>query len=144
MAEIRKMRVEDIDQVAVIEKEAFSIPWTKEGLRSFFDRDDTQYLVAEKEGEILGYCGYLAVIDEADILNVAVKSEYRGQHIGTELVKRLIEEGQKAGIFRFTLEVRQSNSCAIHLYEKAGFVAAGIRKNFYEKPIEHAVIMWKE
>lgn len=144
MAEIRKMKEEDLDQVAEIEKETFSMPWTRESLRSFLNRGDTVFLVAAEKEEILGYCGYLQVIDEADILNVAVKTAHRGNHIGTELIRRLLEEGKNQGIFRFTLEVRQSNLAAIHIYEKAGFVSAGIRKNFYEKPVENAVIMWKQ
>ena len=143
MIEIRQMKVDDLDQVVAIEKESFSMPWTREGLLTFLNRGDTLYLVAEKRGEILGYCGYLQVIDEADILNVAVKMMYRGQHIGTRMIQRLLEEGKKRGAYRFTLEVRQSNFAAIHVYEKIGFVSVGIRKNFYEKPTENAIIMWK-
>ncbi|MCI7813753.1 MAG: ribosomal protein S18-alanine N-acetyltransferase [Lachnospiraceae bacterium] len=143
MVEIRQMKAEDLDQVAAIERESFSMPWTRESLLTFLNRGDTIYLVAEQRGEIVGYCGCLQISDEADILNVAVKTMHRGQHVGTKLVQKLIEEGKKRGAYRFTLEVRQSNFAAIHVYEKAGFTTAGVRKNFYEKPTENAVIMWK-
>lgn len=144
MEKIREMREEDLDQVAQLEEETFSMPWSRQSLFSFLKREDTVFLVAEKEEEILGYCGYLQVFDEADILNVAVKEKYRGRHIGTNMIEKLIETGKKNGISQFTLEVRQSNLRAIHIYEKAGFVSVGIRKNFYEKPAENAVIMWRQ
>ena len=138
------MTAEDLDQVAKIEKETFSMPWSKESLMDFLNREDVVFLAAEENGEILGYCGYLKIIDEADILNVAVKEGHRGKHIGSDMIQKLLEEGNRQGIFRFTLEVRQSNLTAIHIYEKAGFRSAGIRKNFYEKPTENGIIMWKQ
>ncbi|MDO4454029.1 MAG: ribosomal protein S18-alanine N-acetyltransferase [Eubacteriales bacterium] len=144
MVQIRKMTAKDLDQVAEIEKETFSMPWSKESLMDFLKREDVVFLTAEENGEILGYCGYLKIMDEADILNVAVKEGHRGKHIGSDMIQKLLEEGNRQGIFRFTLEVRQSNLAAIHIYEKAGFVSAGIRKNFYEKPTENGIIMWKQ
>ncbi len=143
METIRQMREEDLDQVAQLEAETFSTPWSRESLLSFWQREDTVFLAAERDGEIVGYCGYLQIFDEADILNVAVKEAYRNRRIGTRLVEKLIETGKDRGVSQFTLEVRQSNKRAIHIYEKMGFVSAGIRKNFYERPAEHAVIMWK-
>ena len=75
---------------------------------------------------------------------MAVKEEHRGKKIGSEMIQKLLEEGNRQGIFRFTLEVRESNLAAIHIYEKAGFVSTGIRKNFYEKPTENGIVMWKQ
>lgn len=144
MVQIRKMTEKDLDSVAEIERATFSMPWSKESLMDFLNREDVVFLVAEENGEILGYCGYLKIIDEADILNVAVKEGHRGKKIGSEMIQKLLEEGNQQGIFRFTLEVRESNLAAIHIYEKAGFVSAGIRKNFYEKPTENGIVMWKQ
>lgn len=59
------------------------------------------------------------------------------------MLEFLLQKGEKNGIVAFTLEVRESNHAAIALYEKFNFINAGVRKNYYEKPTENAVIMWK-
>lgn len=142
MLEIRKMEASDLDQVAYLEQKIFSLPWTRQGLEDALKQDNTLYLVALKEQQVAGYCGLLRVLDEADITNVAVAEEYRGMRIGHQMLLKLLEEAVESGIKEFTLEVRESNQSARRLYKKLGFVEEGLRKNFYEKPIEHAVIMW--
>lgn len=141
---IREMCMQDLEQVAAIEKNTFSEPWSAEGFASSLVSKDTLYLVAEQEGKILGYCGYLQSFDEADITNVAVDAPYRNYGIAGQMLKQLMEQGRQNGIARFTLEVRVSNAAAIHLYEKLGFFSVGIRKRFYSKPVEDAMIMWTE
>ncbi|WP_394925795.1 ribosomal protein S18-alanine N-acetyltransferase [uncultured Robinsoniella sp.] len=144
MIQIRLMRQEDLDSVAQIEQETFSMPWSREGFASSLGRKDTLYLSAFSDGELAGYCGLLQVLDEGEITNVAVKKCFRGQKIASMLMAELLKKGNDRGITFFVLEVRKSNKYAIRLYEKAGFLQAGIRKNFYEKPIEDAVIMCKQ
>lgn len=144
MIQIRLMRQEDLDSVAQIEQETFSMPWSREGFASSLGRNDTLYLSAFSDGELAGYCGLLQVLDEGEITNVAVKKCFRGQKIASMLMAELLKKGSDRGITFFVLEVRKSNKYAIRLYEKAGFLQAGIRKNFYEKPIEDAVIMCKQ
>lgn len=144
MIQIRLMRQEDLDSVAQIEQETFSMPWSREGFASSLERKDTLYLSAFSDGELAGYCGLLQVLDEGEITNVAVKKCFRGQKIASMLMAELLKKGSDRGITFFVLEVRKSNKYAIRLYEKAGFLQAGIRKNFYEKPIEDAVIMCKQ
>lgn len=80
---------------------------------------------------------------EGNITNVVVAEEARNKGIGTKMLRHLMEEGERNGLGAFTLEVRVSNAPAIHVYEKLGFLSEGIRPNFYEKPAEDAVIMWK-
>lgn len=143
MIEITRMQAADLDAVAAIENNIFSQPWSKKGFEASLRQPDTLYLTARFEGEIAGYCGLLQSFDEADITNVAVKETYRRKGIAETMLKTLLKLGCERGIEAFTLEVRQSNTGAIALYEKLGFVGCGIRKNFYEKPKEHAVIMWK-
>lgn len=75
--------------------------------------------------------------------NIAVFPEYRGRGIGAALTKALLVEGRKRGMNAFTLEVRVGNQAAIHIYEKLGFRSEGVRKGFYEKPKEDALIMWR-
>ncbi len=139
---IRKMTEADLDQVLAIENETFSDPWSKDDFRNSLLDDKNDYLVVDIDGKIAGYCGFWGVLEEGDIFNVAVKKEYRRQHIGETMLKALLEIGLSRGITSFTLEVRCSNEPAIRLYETLGFTSAGIRKDFYSKPKEDAVIMW--
>ncbi len=140
--EIRRMTEADLPQVCAIENESFSDPWGEEDFRDSLSDPKNGYLVAVIDGTVAGYCGCWGVAEEGDIYNVAVKKEFRRQHVGETLLKTLITEFQSRGITSFTLEVRASNEPAIRLYESLGFQSAGIRKNFYSKPKEDAVIMW--
>ena len=140
--QIEKMRPEHIKEVAEIERRIFTLPWSEQGFLSSLQSEDTLYLVVRKEGRVAGYCGLLQSFDEADITNVAVAEEARGAGIGFAMLSELMRLGKERGIARYTLEVRASNAAALHLYEKLGFQSAGIRKNFYDRPKEDAVIMW--
>ncbi|MGI6010813.1 MAG: ribosomal protein S18-alanine N-acetyltransferase [Ruminococcus sp.] len=141
---IREMQLDDLEQVMIIEKELFSVPWTENGFFSFLIREDALFLVAEENGKILGYCGVLKVLDEGDITNVAVAKGQQGKGIGKKLIRRLIEETRQAGVTTLHLEVRQSNLPAIALYEGQGFVKAGVRKNYYEAPAEDGILMCRK
>ncbi len=142
----RKMTLEDIDQVLLIEEEAFAHPWTREA----FEHEMTTnlysyYLVAEtEEKDIVGYCGMWIVMDESHITNVAVAERMRGHRIGEGLMReaiRIVKEQQ--GVL-MTLEVRVSNTVAKNLYYKLGFQDGGIRKNYYTDTQEDALVMWVE
>ncbi len=139
----REMEERDVVAVSRIEEETFSMPWSPESFLEMIRGDKSYYIVAEEDGEIIGSCGVLQVLDEGNITNVVVRKESRGKGIGQKMLQALMAEGEKNGITAFTLEVRVSNVQAIHVYEKLGFVSEGIRKNFYEKPKEDACIMWK-
>lgn len=139
---IRTMNVEDLDQICQIETAIFSHPWSRESFESSMLDPHNQYLVVEIEGKILGYCGLWGVLEEGQITNVAVRDEYRNQGIGKCMLEKLLVVGRGMGLTTFTLEVRVSNSSAIQLYHSLGFQDVGIRKNFYESPIEDAWIMW--
>lgn len=140
---IRRMQETDLSQTTALERECFSVPWSEENLRQSLASPNYLFLVSEEDGHIAGYAGLLRVADEGNITNIAVETAYRGKGIGTELARALLEEGRKLDIRAFTLEVRVSNVTAIHVYEKLGFESVGVRKRFYEKPVEDAVIMWK-
>lgn len=142
MFDIRCMEEKDLEQVVEIEKSIFSDPWSQ---RSFLDsivQDKCLYLVVCKEEEIIAYCGLYVVQDEGQITNVAVKESYRNAHVATDMISELMKRANVMGACNFTLEVRTSNTTAIHLYEKLGFESVGIRKKFYENPVEDAMIMW--
>lgn len=143
MLEIRRMSIEDLDQVMEIERDSFSVPWTRQDFIESIEKPTALYLVAVSEQQVIGYCGLWGVIDEGQINNVAVRKEYRGQNIGTKLLEALFEEGTKEGLGAYTLEVRTGNSPAIALYKRLDFKEAGIRKNYYTNPKEDALIMWR-
>lgn len=142
--EIRQLQEGDIEELARIEAQAFSMPWSAKVFRDLLGNPYCFYFVALEGGRIVGGAGYTDLCGEANIDNVVVAEAYRGQGIGQMLVRELIARGEAGRIKAFTLEVRVSNKTAIHIYEKAGFCCEGIRPGFYEKPREDAMIMWKK
>jgi len=140
---IREMEEADLDEVYKIERESFTEPWSKASFHEAISDDKNHYMVAVIDGIIVGYCGYYGVMDEGYIYNVAVSKDYRRRGIGFTMLNELIRHAQEKGIVSLTLEVRKSNHPAINLYKKLGFVEAGIRKDFYSKPTEDAIIMWR-
>lgn len=144
MISIRELRYEDVDAVCSLEEEAFSMPWHKQSFIEMIENKDALYLVAIEDNQVVGCCGLRSIVGEGDISNIVVKKECQGRGIAQLILKELMETGNKRfQIESFTLEVRLSNQNAIHIYEKLGFNSEGIRKNFYEKPTEDAMIMWK-
>ncbi len=117
--------------------------WSRSAFLEMITKEDAAYYVAELDGTIVGGCGVLLIAGEGNITNVAVDMALRNRGIGTRMLRYLIGEGEQKGLSAFTLEVRAGNAAAIHVYEKLGFRSEGIRPNFYEKPVEDAVIMWK-
>lgn len=138
---IRPMEPEDADSVAQIEKDSFSQPRSRQGFLDAMDLPQNIILVAEEDGEILGYqCTYVS-FDEGELTNIAVKRTARGQGVGQHLIRKLQEKAVESGVERIVLEARVTNDTAIALYEKMGFINLGIRKNLYEHPVEDGVIM---
>ena len=140
---IRRMQPSDLTQVCEIERENFSLPWSEKSFADSMERNDTVFLVALADDEVAGYIGCYCIAGEGEITNVAVKSSCRRNGIGGMLLEKLYEEGALLDTQEFFLEVRESNEAAIALYSRQGFVKEGIRKNFYEQPVENALIMWK-
>lgn len=140
---IRPMAEADIAQVSVMEQTIFSRPWSAEAFLQTLEDPHTVYAVVDIQGQIAAYCGIWQVLEEGDLCNVAVKEELRGQGIAHAMLKEVLSWGREAGMTAFTLEVRAGNQAAISLYEKLGFVTEGIRRNFYDRPTEDALIMWK-
>lgn len=147
MITIRKMTTMDVDQVCLLEEMAFSMPWHRKSFVEMIENKDALYLVVEEDarpGIVVACCGMRSIVGEGDISNVVVHPSYRNRGIACRMLMELLERGaHEFGVESYTLEVRQSNVAAIRLYEKLGFVREGIRKNFYEKPTEDALIMWK-
>lgn len=143
-ASVIEMKPCHVEDVARLEEECFSSPWTAKALEESAFRDDTLFLVAEKSGTVAGYVGAYLSPDSADITNVAVSKDFRRQGIARLLMAELIRLAKEKGLPSIILEVRVSNAPAIALYEGLGFKNAGTRRGFYTLPREDAYIMTLE
>ena len=142
---IRKMELRDLPQVVMIEESLFSDPWTENAFRDTLDQKEAEFVVAVSEQEeIIGYCGAYRALDEAEIVNVAIKKDHQNHGYGAEMVQALIGEEKKNGVVSFILEVRPSNLSAHRCYQKLGFRTIGIRRDFYDCPKENALVMKME
>ena len=141
-AVIRRMRREDLDAVTAIEAATFAIPWSRESFRQELERNvAARYLVAEADGQVIGYAGAWVILDESHITNIAVAEAYRGRGIGKQLTQALLQYLSNLGACYATLEVRVSNLRAQNLYKALGFVSVGKRKRYYEDNGEDAFLM---
>lgn len=141
---IRKMTAEDVDAVHEIELASFSVPWSKNlFLELLASNANDKIYVAESCGIVAGYINLSCILDEATVANIAVAGEFRRQGIAAALMEYTLDVAKDSGMTAVTLEVRASNEPAIKLYGKFGFASVGVRPNYYEKPKEDAVIMWK-
>lgn len=140
---IRELTAADVEAVSRIEEAVFSMPWKQDDFLAMVEADYAHYFVAEEDGEIAGYCGVRNMAGEGEITNVAVAGQFRRRGIGRRLMEYMLRKAPSFGIGDLTLEVRVSNAPAISLYESLGFHQEGVRPDFYEKPKEDALIMWK-
>jgi ribosomal-protein-alanine N-acetyltransferase len=136
------MEEKDLDQVCALEKKIFTQPWERVDFQASLDNPTHIYVVAEENGEIVGYSGLWMVANEGQIYNVAVREDFRKKGVGYAMLSHLLELAKEQNQTSFTLEVRASNEAAIRLYGKLGFKSSGIREDFYKHPREDANIMW--
>ena len=136
------MEKRHIPQVAMLERECFSSPWSEKMLEETFDNPCSYLIVWEDEDKVAGYIGLYKILDEGYITNVAVSPDFRRRGIAYGLVEKLVEENRDLSFI--TLEVRASNTGAIALYEKLGFKQVGVRPKYYSNPEEDAYLMTKE
>lgn len=140
--QIKNLDEKYLDGIDCIERESFKTPWSKEAYRDEIKNPLADYaVIVDENGTVVAYGGYWNVCGEGNITNIAVGRQFRNRHIGTMLVNELISRAKKQSISALTLEVRKSNVAAISLYEKNGFVSAGVRPGYYPDG-EDAVIMW--
>jgi ribosomal-protein-alanine N-acetyltransferase len=93
-------------------------------------------------GELLAFCGCWFIADELHINTLAVRAELRRRGLATRLLRFVLAGAAAAGLTHATLEVRRSNDAALKLYERFGFDIRGIRRNYYQRPVEDALILW--
>lgn len=139
---VRKMTVDDIPQVAAIEKELFTMPWSEQAFADELENKSATILVAQAGGEVAGFADMREIAGECYINNIGVKLDHRRKGIGRALMQALEDSATDAAEF-ITLEVRQSNEAAIRLYKSMGYIKVGTRRGFYEQPKEDADLMTK-
>ena len=138
------MNKDHVPQIAYLEAQCFSDPWSEKSIASELENPLSLWLVAEENGQVYGYVGSQTVLDESDMMNVAVDPGFRRQGIARALIETLIAELSKMGSRCLRLEVRVSNETARALYARMGFQQLGLRKNYYHNPKEDALILGKE
>ncbi len=132
-----------MDEVMMIEKEAFSLPWSLESYLGELKNSFANYIVCDCAGDIAGYAGIWVVFEEAHITNVAVRKSFRSQGIGLALMAEAEKIARTKKATHILLEVRPSNEVALHMYENLCYMQTAVRKAYYSDNGEDAIIMTK-
>jgi ribosomal-protein-alanine N-acetyltransferase len=140
---IRPMKRADLAPITLIENLIFTDPWPMEAFKEELGRENRGIIVAESDGIITGYAGYIVAAGEAHLTNMGVASEFRGKSIAKILLNSIFEIARKAECDYIFLDVRPSNSAAINLYNKFGFTELYRRPGYYRLPSEDAIVMVK-
>ena len=138
---IRPCREADLPRVVQIEQASFTTPWKEQTFRGLLKRTDSDLLVAELAGEVVGFAAAWTVIDQSELGNVAVAPEARGTGVGGALVDAVIDHVRDRGTAELFLEVRVSNEAAKSVYRQRGFTGVGRRRSYYSHPTEDALVM---
>ncbi len=141
--EIRPAFALDIDRVMALELENFSVPWPRDGFVYELLSDDSLFFVAAQGDAVAGFVVLRLADEEAELYNIAVDAVCRGRGIGGLLLDSVLNEAAKRRVQSVYLEVRASNEAAKRLYISRGFEAVGLRRGYYDKPKEDAIVMVK-
>lgn len=138
--QISKMTLDDFNKIKDVLISDFDDFWNVNTLEEELINENSYYLVAKIENQIVGFAGIKSVLDEADIMNIVTKKDKRNLGIGSALLEKLLNVAKAKEIKKITLEVNESNISAIHLYKNFGFKEISIRENYYNKT-DNALIM---
>ena len=143
---IRRAEKRDLGDLMVIEEAQFPEPWTRSMLlEEIANSDNRRYTVAEEGGVIIGYLGLMYVLkDELHVNTIGTRPGHEGRGVATSLLDEAWADALARGVARATLEVAVSNERAIALYYRYGFAPVGVRKNYYERTREDALILWAD
>ncbi len=139
--QIKRMETCHIEQVAALEREIFTHPWSEASIRKAFEKEENIYIVAAEGQTVCGYCGMWCSFETADLCNIAVAPDKRGQGIAGEILQYAKDACRQKGVESILLEVREANASARSLYQKNAFKEISRRKQYYKDPVEDAVIM---
>lgn len=132
-----------LNEVVAIENRSFTHPWSRDSFLSQLKKESSHMFVAIDNDKVVGYAVMENVLDEGSLLIIAVDEPYRRKGVAKALFNKLEQVADNEKLQFITLEVRSTNSGAIVLYESLGFEKVALRKNYYSKPTEDAVIMTK-
>ena len=141
---LSKMSIEDLKSIKNVLASDFDNFWSYDVLEEELECDNSYVIVAKvDENTIVGFAGLKVILDEADIMNIVVKKDFRHNGIGSVLLENLINYSKDLNLKTITLEVNENNLSAIRLYDKFSFDKLGIRKNYYDGKSD-AIIMSKK
>lgn len=140
---IKVMEEKHLSGVLSVEQKSFTHPWNENSFLEEIKKENSFCFVALENDNVVGFAVLEVVLDEGNLLDIAVDESYRRKGIARELFKELLKVAEEKKLSFITLEVRESSIPAISLYEAHGFEKVGVRKNYYSKPLENAVLMTK-
>jgi ribosomal-protein-alanine N-acetyltransferase len=139
------MRLADVAQVGALERECFANPWSEGILTDGLGNHLDCFWVLEEAGALLGYLSMRVITDEGELNRIAISPAYRGRGLSKLLMDTMFEYCRGHEVRRIFLEVRSGNEAARGLYASCGFSQIAVRKGYYRKPVEDALILrWEE
>ena len=142
---IRLAERRDVNELLGLEQAQFPEPWTKNMLLDEITNTETRrYTVAVRQGAIVGYLGVMFVLDELHVNTIGTLPGFEGRGVATSLMDDAWRDARERGVVRATLEVAASNQRAQRLYSRYGFKPVGIRKNYYARTREDALVLWAD
>ncbi len=139
---VARLAREDLDDVLAIEKAQFDDPWSLRTLREELDDRSRRYTKASIDGVLVGYLGMMVVEHEAHVNTIATAPGCEGRGVATALLLEGFRAVVSVGVRDLTLEVASRNLRAQHLYERFGFAAVGLRRGYYQRSGDDAIVMW--
>lgn len=139
---LREWKKEDVEKIVQIEEACFPDPWSKEMFFDAFSLPICHGVVAEEEGEVIGYACQTVLFEDAELLNIAVSPQHRKKGVGRAIIEKIEQKATELGAERLLLEVRVGNEAALSLYRSFGFEDLSVRKRYYEDG-EDALVMQK-
>jgi ribosomal-protein-alanine N-acetyltransferase len=139
-----RMSIADIPEVAALESQVFSDPWSADSFLAEIERrPEIGYpvVIRDESETLLAYAVAWFIVDEIHIGNIAVRPDRQGEGIGTYLLEHVLHEGRLRNMVYATLEVRASNVRARALYERFGFRKIAVRKSYYRDNREDALVL---
>lgn len=138
---IERCNKSDLADVVRLERECIECPWSEQNVLAALQNENCIILKATENGQTVGYCGVEVVLDEGNVLNVAVSESFRRRGIATALMTALENSAKSSGATKLFLEVNENNQSAISLYEKQGYAKIAVRRKYYGD--DSAIIMQK-
>lgn len=139
---IRKMTLDDLEQVVAIDQASFGLPWPARSFQfELTDNPASRCWVTEVDGRVIAMLVAWFIVDEIHVATLATHPEFRGQGAGRKLLLHVLRSAKEEGAVKSFLEVRESNIVAINMYRSFGFVEDGRRADYYKDNGEDAILM---